>query len=404
MPRSEIALGFGKERAIRGGLGDQAECAALAEEWEVIIMQADARRFALSDPGDVSGLREAVASGAIDPRQVVAVVGKTHGNGLVNDYTRGFLTLALSGLLAEALGTTREAVTARIPFVFSGGVEGVLSPHYTVFTAAPAAAGARPGPALSIGVAISAPLGPAAIGRAAQIDTTAAAAREAMGRAGIENPSGVHLVQVKGPAPTLGQIVASAVTGQPCRGEEPDKLMAYGRAAAALGVARALGEASPEAATEEAVLRDRHVFSSAASISAGTEVDRMEVIVLGMSPRWSGPLAIAHRPMRDALDLAAVTRVLCDLGLSPDPSLPAAETARLRAVFVKCEPQRDGRIRGRAHTMLNDGDINAQRHIRAAVGGLVAGVTGETELFVSGGAEHQGSDGGGLVAVIAERA
>jgi cyanuric acid amidohydrolase len=51
--------------------------------------------------------------------------------------------------------------------------------------------------------------------------------------------------------------------------------------------------------------------------------------------------------------------------------------------------------------MLDDTDINAQRHIRGAVGGLVAGVLGDGRIFVSGGAEHQGPDGGGLVAVIA---
>jgi cyanuric acid amidohydrolase len=54
--------------------------------------------------------------------------------------------------------------------------------------------------------------------------------------------------------------------------------------------------------------------------------------------------------------------------------------------------------------MLDDTDINAQRHIRGAVGGLVAGVLGDTRIFVSGGAEHQGPDGGGLIAAIAERA
>ena len=36
------------------------------------------------------------------------------------------------------------------------------------------------------------------------------------------------------------------------------------------------------------------------------------------------------------------------------------------------------------------------------VGGLVAGVMGDGRIFVSGGAEHQGPDGGGLIAVIAE--
>jgi cyanuric acid amidohydrolase len=39
--------------------------------------------------------------------------------------------------------------------------------------------------------------------------------------------------------------------------------------------------------------------------------------------------------------------------------------------------------------------------MRALVGGVLAAATRLTELFVSGGAEHQGPDGGGLVAVIA---
>lgn len=365
-------------------------------------MQADLHRFGLADPGDVSGLREAIAAGRIDPRAVVAVIGKTHGNGLVNDYTRGYLAFALADLLASATGETREAVAERVPLVFSGGVEGVLSPHYTVLTVGVAEKGARLGPALAVGIAISPVLPPKAIGRMAQVETTAAAVREALVRARID-PTNAHLVQVKGPAPTLQRIVAAEAAGTPCRIGDPDKLMAYGRAASALGVAVALGEVDPAAVTEAALLVDRGLASSVASVSAGTEVVAVEVIVLGMSRHWSGPLAIAHRTMRDAIDLPAVTAVLRDLALDPDPALTPEEKARLRLTIVKCEPQRDGTVRGRPHTMLNDGDLDAQRHIRGAVGGLVAGVLGETQLFVSGGAEHQGPDGGGLIAVVAER-
>ena len=369
---------------------------------EKAMRQAEVHRFGLDDPGDVSGLSAAIAAGAIDPHRVVAVIGKTHGNGLVNDYTRGYLTAMLADLLARATGTTREAVTAHVPFVFSGGVEGVLSPHYSVFTAGPARPGVATGPALAIGTAIGEPTPPETLGRRAQIEATRRAVLRAMADAAIA-PDDVHLVQVKGPAPTLAAIVAAEAAGTPCRAGEPDKLMAHGRAACALGVALALGEIADGGAIEDAVLRDRSLFSRVASVSAGTEVGASEVVVLGMSGAWRGPLAIAHRTMTDALDLAAVQQVLRDLGLSPAPSLPAAETARLRTVFVKCEPSRDGLVRGRPHTMLNDGDMNAQRHIRGAVGGLVAGVTGETQLFVSGGAEHQGPDGGGLIAVVAER-
>ena len=50
--------------------------------------------------------------------------------------------------------------------------------------------------------------------------------------------------------------------------------------------------------------------------------------------------------------------------------------------------------------MLDDSDITPTRHARAAVGGLIAGVTGCGAIYVSGGAEHQGPDGGGPVALI----
>jgi cyanuric acid amidohydrolase len=114
-------------------------------------------------------------------------------------------------------------------------------------------------------------------------------------------------------------------------------------------------------------------------------------------------LTIAHRSMLDALDIGSITALATDLGLSPAPQVPAAQARRIRAVFVKCEAQRDGTIRGRPHTMLNDGDIDQQRHIRGAVGAIVAAVLNDTALFVSGGAEHQGPNGGGLIAVIAEK-
>src|SRR5580704_12132740 len=100
-------------------------------------MRADAMRFLLADPGDVSGLKGAIVDGSVDPGRIVAVIGKTHGNGLVNDYTRGYLAQSLSLLIGAATGETPEAVRKRIPFIFSGGVEGVLSPHYVVFSVGP---------------------------------------------------------------------------------------------------------------------------------------------------------------------------------------------------------------------------------------------------------------------------
>jgi cyanuric acid amidohydrolase len=70
-------------------------------------------------------------------------------------------------------------------------------------------------------------------------------------------------------------------------------------------------------------------------------------------------------------------------------------------VLAKAEPPHGSTIRGARHIMRDDSDINATRHARALVGGVLAGVVGDTRLFVSGGAEHQGPDGGGPIAVIA---
>src|ERR1700752_2500030 len=118
-------------------------------------MRADVHRFSLKEPSDVSGLSEAIERGIVDPGKIVAVIGKTHGNGLINDYTRGYLTLCLSQLIGDRQGVPAEKVRKRIPFVFSGGVEGVLSPHYVVFTVDPDAAASGEEKSLAVGVAFT---------------------------------------------------------------------------------------------------------------------------------------------------------------------------------------------------------------------------------------------------------
>src|SRR5262249_28143554 len=115
-------------------------------------MRADVQRFSLKDPSDVSGLREAIDKGIVDPAKIVAIIGKTHGNGLGNDYTRGYLTLWLSQLIGSWMEVPAEAVRKRVPFVLSGGVEGVLSPHYIVFTVDSNTTQTGEGKSLAVGV------------------------------------------------------------------------------------------------------------------------------------------------------------------------------------------------------------------------------------------------------------
>jgi cyanuric acid amidohydrolase len=50
--------------------------------------------------------------------------------------------------------------------------------------------------------------------------------------------------------------------------------------------------------------------------------------------------------------------------------------------------------------MLSDADINYERHARAAVGAVIASLTGDPRIFVSGGTEHQTPPGHAPIAAI----
>jgi hypothetical protein len=51
--------------------------------------------------------------------------------------------MSLSQLIDGHTWESAQSVYGRVPFIFSGGVEGVLSPHYEVFTVSPDEGGTR---------------------------------------------------------------------------------------------------------------------------------------------------------------------------------------------------------------------------------------------------------------------
>ncbi len=358
----------------------------------------DVIRIPTSGPGDVSGLMALVDSGALKPSSILAVLGKTEGNGGVNDFTREYAVAALCNALAPRLALTPRAVVSKIAFVMSGGTEGVLSPHMTVFARAPGreAAGDASDKRLSVGIAHTRDFLPEEIGRDAQIDLTAKAVEAAMRDAGIDAVADVHFVQIKCPLLTSERVQDALKRGKLAVTASGYASMGYSRGASALGVASALGEI--ERVAEEQVLKDWSLSPSVASSSAGIELMRNVVIVMGNSARSTSPFVVGHAVMRDAIDLSAVLQALESVGLG---LADAAMNPRLVDIFAKAEASPDGAVRGFRHTMLDDTDISSTRHARAAVGGLIGGVAGTGVVYVSGGAEHQGPPGGGPVAVIA---
>ena len=90
-------------------------------------MKIGVHKVAMASPSDVSELARKIDEKEIDPAEIVALIGKTEGNGGANDFTRGFATLSYQLLLANRLHTSPKEIAKKVAFVWSGGTEGVLS-------------------------------------------------------------------------------------------------------------------------------------------------------------------------------------------------------------------------------------------------------------------------------------
>ena len=364
----------------------------------------EVRKVPLLSVSDASGLAQLIDSGVVEADRVIAVIGKTEGNGGVNDYTRIIADRAFRDVLV-ARGTRSADEVGQIPIVWSGGTDGVLSPHATVFATLPEghpdAGTGKDQPRLTAGFAMSEPLLPEEIGRRPMIEKVAAAVREATARAGITDPADVHYVQTKTPLLTIHTIRDAKARGQQVWTEHTHESMDLSNGCTALGVAVALGEI--DLPDDAAVMHDRSLFSAVASCSSGVELDRAQVVVVGNAVGIGGRYRIGHAVMKDALDADGIWAAIRTAGLDlPDRPHPSDLAGRLVNVFLKCEVSQDGEVRGRRNAMLDDSDVHWHRQIKACVGGVTAAVTGDPAAFVSVSAAHQGPDGGGPVAAIVD--
>ena len=361
----------------------------------------EVRKVPILSVADASGLAELLDTGVLDADRVVAVIGKTEGNGGVNDYTRIIADRAFREVLVARGARTADEV-AQVPIVWSGGTDGVISPHATIFATVPAGAAEQSDePRLTVGVALSETLAPEDIGRVAMVTKVADAVRVAMERAGITDVADVHYVQTKTPLLTIHTIRDARSRGKTVWTEHTHESMDLSNGCTALGIAVALGEI--EMPTDVDVMHDRSLFSAVASCSSGVELDQAQVVVVGNAHGVGGRYRIGHAVMRDALDADGVWDAIRNAGLDlPDRPHHSDLGGRLVNVFLKCEVSADGQVRGRRNAMLDDSDVHWHRQIKSAVGGVTAAVTGDPAVFVSVSAAHQGPDGGGPVAAIVD--
>ncbi|MBA3411988.1 MAG: ring-opening amidohydrolase [Geodermatophilaceae bacterium] len=361
----------------------------------------EVRKVPLHSVSDASELAKLIDDGVLEADRVVAVIGKTEGNGGVNDYTRIIADRAFREVLTVK-GSRDATEVKKIPIVWSGGTDGIISPHATIFaTVPPESVSPTDEPRLTVGFAMSEKLLPEEIGRTPMIEKVAAAVREAMSKAGITDADDVHYVQTKTPLLTIDTIRDAKARGKKVWTEQTHESMDLSNATTALGIAVALNEI--EMPSDEQVMHDLSLFSAVASCSSGVELDQAQVVVVGNARGVGGRYRIGHSVMKDALDQDGIWEAIRSAGLElPDRPHHTDLRGRLVNVFLKCEADPSGQVRDRRNAMLDDSDVHWHRQIKACVGGVTAAVTGDPAVFVSVAAVHQGPSGGGPVAAIVD--
>jgi barbiturase len=362
------------------------------------VMAIEVAKIEIKSVMDASGLAEHISKGDFAADEVIAVIGKTEGNGGVNDFTRILSDQAFRAVLLKHGSRSAEEIK-QIPMVWSGGCDGVITPHATIF-ARNGKKGTGGKSRIVMGTALSPKILPEDIGRLAMVEKVAEGVRLAMKDAGISDPKDVHYVQTKTPLLTIESIQDAHTRGKDVACEVHDS-MGVSNGTTGLGIAVALGEiAMPKA---EDICRNLDLYSSVASCSSGVELDAAQIVLLGNKADAGGRYRIGHSVMKDALDIDGIYDAIRDAGLEL-PERPRASDLKGKLVncFMKCEADKSARLRGRRQIMLDDSDVHHHRHSKAAVGGVAAAAIGDPAVFVSVDAMHQGPHGGGPVIAIVD--
>lgn len=352
-------------------------------------------KFAMAGPDDMTGL-EARLAGGLSAEDIVGVIAKTEGNGRVNDFSRPLAHRCFRETIARWSKRTPEATEARVAFVMSGGCEGIISPHATVFTrrqsdAQPVSGEKR----FSVAMAATRELLPEELGTEVQVRLVADAVHEAIASARIASTEDVHYVQVKCPLLTTERINAAKGRGKGVVTEDTTRSLGFSNGASAFGIAVGLGEVGANF-DPRAICTDAGIYTTRGASSAGIELMNCQVLVMGNSAQSVSSYVIGHHRLDDLIDADGVRAALRSVGITRTPD------ARIVNVFAKGQVPLDGMVRGWRTTLLTDSDLNT-RPARAVLGALVASVAGDPAIYASAGwGYHQGPTGGGVAAVIAK--
>ena len=364
--------------------------------------ECSAHKFVMASPEDVSGLQTLIGQGSFAADEVLCIIAKTEGNGRVNDYSRPLAHRAFRDCLAAHTGLTAAQVDERVMFCMSGGCEGVITPHATVFARrrsdSPSANGE---PRLTLGIGFTRDLLPEEVGTVAQVELVSEAVRSALTDAEISSIDDVRYVQVKCPLLTSERIAQARSRQAQTVTEDTLRSMGYPNGSSALGIALGFGELSGPI-DPASICTDPDLYTSRGGSSSGIELMRCQVLVVGNAEGAPSSYVSGHQLLTELIDADGVRAALRTVGITVEGTVSEDQRDRIVNVFGKGQVSLDGRIRGHRSTLLTDSDLNT-RPARAVLGAVIASVVGDPAIYASAGwGYHQGPAGGGMVAVIAK--
>ena len=355
-------------------------------------MTAHAITYDTAHPGDTSRLRASLERFSVSGIRRMALVVKTEGNADANDYSREYALSAAQRAIAAYGG---DALVERTSFLFSTGCEGILSPFGYLFVdvddegLAPSPAGR----ALVFGGARSRPILPSEIGTVAHAELVAETVETAMADLGI-GPSDVGLVIVKTPLISLvpgATPVTSRLTS------------AFSKAVGALGAGLALGEVAHDDIVASSMDHNLALHARRAMVFSSSQGGDVEVLIFANRAGACGNLIIHTGSFADMLDAGAIRQTLRAAGCIFDEDGVVSNPETIAASFVKAGIASNGMLR-QFRTTIRTSHIDMDKHVRAAMSGMVGGMLGTCQMFLSANTVHQAPDGGGLCAFIVKAA
>jgi cyanuric acid amidohydrolase len=348
-------------------------------------MKALVEHFEMSSPDDVQNIGQILRRMATSKPGRIALIAKVEGTATTNDFSR---SLTLRAIRDEVIAAGLDP--RRVHTILSTGCEGVISPGGFLF--ADFGADGREDGGLRVGFHKSPPLTSPELLSQCHIDYSRLAVEGALHDCGLTAKDRV-LVFMKSPLMTHQEAVDLPEERARFAG-----ISGAARGAAALGMAVALGEVDPADALIGNLLRRSDLFSRRGMVFSGTETRACEAIVIGQpAGAMSGP-QLRCGVVDDLLDIAGMASIIASDG---NASIDAARarSGDILAAFFKAGVRSDGQVRGSRTTVFSS-DLDPDKHMRAAASGVVAALTGDCRMFISGGCEHQSPDGGGVFAVV----